>query len=104
MPVALSAAIARLVQVRTVDAGVDQDQPTVAAHRDGIAPDPLALPDPHAVRHVSQHSLTPSGVVTRHDRCRSSEPACAPEERAFLSDGGVDERSDGVVRCALVSR
>ncbi|HYN63931.1 MAG TPA: hypothetical protein VES36_04950, partial [Candidatus Limnocylindrales bacterium] len=35
---------------------------TLPAHRDGIAPDPPALPDPDAVAHLIQHRLTLSGI------------------------------------------
>ena len=46
--------IGELVQLGTFDAGIDQDQPIVPAHHDGIGPDPLALPDPDAVGHLIQ--------------------------------------------------
>src|SRR5206468_6718378 len=46
--------IGELVQIGTIDAGIDQDQPTLRTHRDGIAPDPRALPDPDAVGHLIQ--------------------------------------------------
>jgi hypothetical protein len=48
--------------IGTIDAGIDQDQPILPAHRDGIGPDPLALPDPDAVGHLSQHRFTLSQV------------------------------------------
>ena len=35
--------IGELVQIGTVDAGIDQEQPALPAHRDGIAPDIRAL-------------------------------------------------------------
>jgi hypothetical protein len=54
--------IGELVQIGTIDAGIDQDQPILPAYRDGIAPDPLALPDPDAVGHLIQHRFTLSGV------------------------------------------
>ena len=54
--------VGELVQVGTVDAGIDQDQPGLPAHHDGVAPDPLALPDPDAVGHLIQHRLTLSGI------------------------------------------
>ena len=57
--------IGELVQVGTVDTGIDQDQPTLAAHHDGIAPDPRALPDPDAVGHLIQHRVTVSGGSAR---------------------------------------
>jgi hypothetical protein len=56
--------IGKLVQIGTIDAGIDQDQPTLPAHRDGIAPDPRALTDPDAVGHLIQHRLTLSGTST----------------------------------------
>ena len=36
--------ISELVQIGTIDAGIDQDQPTLPAHHDGITPDLRALP------------------------------------------------------------
>ena len=59
--------IGELVQIRTVDAGIDQDQPTLPAHHGGIAPDPLALPDPDAVGHLIQHRFTLSGISARRE-------------------------------------
>ena len=47
--------IGELVQLGAVDAGIDQDQPVLPAHHDGVGPDPLALPDPDAVGHLGQH-------------------------------------------------
>ena len=44
--------IGELVQIPTIDAGIDEDHPILPAHRDGIAPDPRALPDPDAVGHL----------------------------------------------------
>ncbi len=35
-----------IVQLGTMDAGIDHDQPIVTAHHDRIGPDPLALPNP----------------------------------------------------------
>ena len=52
--------IGELVQLGTIDAGIDQDQPALPAHHDGIAPDPRTLPDPDAVGHLSQHRFTVS--------------------------------------------
>ena len=46
--------IGELVQLGTFDAGIDQDQPIIRAHHDGVGPDPLALPDPDAVGHLFQ--------------------------------------------------
>ena len=57
--------IGELGQVGPVDPGIDQDHPIVTAYDDGIAPDPLALPDPDAVGHFVQHRLTLSGVSAR---------------------------------------
>ena len=58
--------IGELIQIGAVDAGIDQDQPIVPAHHGGVAPDPLALADPDAVGHLSQHRPTLSGVsITR---------------------------------------
>ena len=54
--------IGELVQIGPVDAGIDQDQPTLRAHHGGIAPDPLALPDPDAVGYLIQHRFNLSGV------------------------------------------
>lgn len=55
--------IGELVQLGTVDAGIDQDQSTIPAYHDGIAPDPRALPDPDAVGHLVQHRSTLSAIV-----------------------------------------
>ena len=70
------------VQIGTVDAGIDQDQPTLPAHHDGIAPDPLALPDPDAVGHLIQHRFTLSGVSPGAScdalRVRIRDPRAAP--------------------------
>ena len=60
--------VGELVQLGTVDAGIDQDQPAVPAHHDGIAPDPLALPDPDAVGHLVQHRLTLSAPTLSRPR------------------------------------
>jgi hypothetical protein len=57
--------IGELVQIRTIDARIDQDQPTLPAHRDGIAQDPLALPDPDTVGYLIQHGFTVSGIPAR---------------------------------------
>ena len=40
----------------------------VAAHHDGVAPDPLALPDPDAVGHLVQHRSTLAPNWSRHNR------------------------------------
>ena len=42
------------VQLGTIDAGIDQDEPILPAHRNGIGRDPLALPDSDAVGHLIQ--------------------------------------------------
>jgi len=57
--------IGELVQLRAIDAGIDQDQPALPAHRDGIAPDPRALPDPDAVGHLIQHGVHGSLLARR---------------------------------------
>jgi len=59
--------IGELVQLGTIDAGIDQDQPTLSAHHDGIAPDPRALPDPDALGHLIQHRFTLSVISARHN-------------------------------------
>lgn len=59
--------IGELVQLGTVDAGIDQDQPTVAAHHDAVAPDPRALSDPEALGHLIQHRFTVSVIPVRHN-------------------------------------
>ena len=56
--------IGELGQIGAVDAGVDQDQAFVPAHRDGVAPDPLALSDPHAIGYLVQHRMMLSGTST----------------------------------------
>ena|GEM_PF-2403831 len=53
--------IGELVQLGTIDARIDQDQPILPAHDDGIRPDPLTLPDPDAVGHFSQHRFHSTG-------------------------------------------
>jgi len=52
--------IGELVQIGTIDAGIDQDQPALPADRDGIAPDPRALPDPYAVGYRSANRVAGS--------------------------------------------
>ena len=69
--------IGELVQIGTVDAGIDQDQPTLPAHHDGIAPDPLALPHPHTVGHLIQHRVTVPVISARRNHAW---------QRAELSD------------------
>ncbi len=72
--------IGELARIGAVDAGIDQDQPTFPADRDGIAPDPLALPDPDTVGHLIQHRFTLSSVSIRRS-CTS-----------FGSGSGTDVR------------
>ena len=55
--------IGELVQIGTLDARVDQGQPGLPAHHNGIAPHPRALPDPDAVGHLTQHRITLSRGV-----------------------------------------
>lgn len=75
--------VGELVQLGAVDAGIDDDQSLVPAHHDGIAPDPLALPDPDAVGHLTQlahvHShwvghSTETAIGGRTHRLRTGEP------------------------------
>jgi hypothetical protein len=47
--------VGELAEIGTVDAGIDQDQPTLPAHHNRVTPNPLALPDPDAVGHLIQH-------------------------------------------------
>jgi hypothetical protein len=70
--------IGELVQIGTIDAGIDQDQPTLPAHRDGIAPDPRALPDPDAVGHLMQHRFTLSGASARRQLRQPPGQVLAP--------------------------
>jgi hypothetical protein len=65
--------IRELVQLGTIDAGIDQDQPILPAQHDGIGPDPLTLPDPDAVGHLSQHRFTLSGIYPRRERSADGE-------------------------------
>jgi hypothetical protein len=53
--------ISQLVEIRTVDARINQNQTVIATHDDSVAPHPFALPHPDAVGHLLQHSLTLSG-------------------------------------------
>ena len=41
--------------------------------RDGIAPDPFALPDPDAVGHLIQHQFTPLGMCAPAQSCWAGE-------------------------------
>ena len=73
--------IGELVQIGTIDAGIDQDQPTLPAHHDGVAPDPLALPDPDAVGHLDSASIDPVRYLhpaqSRPARARTHLPPSA---------------------------
>ena len=64
--------IRELVQLGTMDAGIDQDQPILPAHHDGIGPDPLALPDPDAVGHLIQLAHLHSNRLVTVLRLRSA--------------------------------
>src|SRR5262249_29698419 len=57
--------IGELVELGTVDAGVDQDQPALPTHHDGVAPDPLALPPPDPGRPPVQALCTPQSKSLR---------------------------------------
>src|SRR3954452_16302842 len=77
--------VGELAQIATGDAGIDQDQPRDPAHHGGVAPDPLALPDPDAVSYLSQHRLNLSGDSTQREWPRTSRPirpAASPEAHA----------------------
>ena len=82
--------IGELVQIGTIDAGIDQDLPTLPAHRDGIAPDPRALPDPDAVGHLMQHRFSLSGASARREPRRPSGqvpgPAGVPPKRTLVHE------------------
>jgi hypothetical protein len=84
--------IGELVQIGTSDAGIDQDQPTLPAHCDGIAQDPLALPDPDAVGHLMQHRFTLSGsppAARGHARrVRSRDRRGVPPKRPSMPMSG----------------
>jgi hypothetical protein len=84
---------------------IDQDQPILPAHHDGIGPDPLTLPDPDAVGHFSQHRFTLSGIsraqgesplalVARHRRRPAGTRAVlldmAELEQEFTPQAGVE--------------
>ena len=69
--------IGELVQLGSIDAGIDQDQPVLRAHHDGIGPDPLALPDPDAVGHLIQLAHLHS------NRSFSVQPSAAHAETAI---------------------
>ncbi len=60
----LAHVVGQLIQLRAIDAGIDQDQPVGAAHDDGIGPDPRALSYPDAVGHLSQHRLILSSTAS----------------------------------------
>ena len=66
--------IGELVELGTLNAGIDQNQPILPAHHDGIGPDPRTLADPDAVGHLSQHRFTLSGTsAPRKRRARRSK-------------------------------
>ena len=79
--------IRELVQLGAIDAGIDEDQPLLPAHHNGIGPDPLALPDPDAVGHLT--SASP------HRRAGASTPRA---RRQLLADPLIDPDVDGVAR------
>jgi len=95
--------IGELVQIRTIDAGIDQDQPTLPAHRDGIAPYPLALPDPDAVGHLIQHRFSLSGVsvLSRSNTRLHRRPA---HSYATLTRWWLADRVLLMIVCLLVRR
>ena len=76
--------IGELVQIGTINAGIDQDQPTLPAHHDGIAPDPLALTDPDAVGHLIQH------WCTLQSRCCRLTPSAASRKLSRAKPGAAD--------------
>jgi hypothetical protein len=103
--------IGELVQLRAIDARIDQDQPALPAHRDGIAPDPRTLPDPDAVGHLSQHRFTLSSispqrkrrarphplrviVAARRDSSRASSTRPSRSRRSPRTLGRLARRSD----------
>src|SRR3954451_5056053 len=87
--------VGELAQIATGDAGIDQDQPRDPAHHGRVAPDPLALPDPDAVSHLSQHRLNLSGDSTQREWPRAPRPirpAASPKAHAHADDGRVSWR------------
>jgi len=84
--------IGELVQLRAIDAGIDQDQPTLPAHRDGIAPDPRALPDPDAVGHLMQHRFSLSGASARRELRRPSGQGPGTGGRPSEAHSRAEER------------
>ena len=88
--------IGELVQIGTIDAGIDQDQPTLPAHRDGIAQDPRALPDPDAVGHLIQHRFTLSGISARAQE--ESPLETGRKARSWYFDGQECPRAEIVGR------
>jgi hypothetical protein len=82
--------IRELGQLGTVDAGIDQDQPILPAHHDGIGPDPLTLPDPDAVGHFSQHRFTLSSISPGvRGRARSHSLRVIVAAHAPFENGGL---------------
>lgn len=75
--------VGELVQLGAFDAGIDDDQSLVPAHHDGIAPDPLALPDPDAVGHLTQlaHVHSRWSVTVLRPRSVAELIACGPVSR-----------------------
>ncbi len=73
--------IGKLVQLGTIDAGIDQDQPMLPAHHDGIGPDSLTLLDPDAVGHEIQGLGYDGGKTILDDRLRELRPRYLPEPR-----------------------
>jgi ribosomal protein S18 acetylase RimI-like enzyme len=76
--------IRELVELGTVDAGIDQDQPILPEHHDGIRPDPRTLPDPDTVGDLSQHRLTVSGISPGRAADGSCSCRAIVRRRAFL--------------------
>ena len=88
--------IGELVQLGAIDAGIDQDQPILPAHRDGIGPDPLALPDPDAVSHLIQLAHPPSDRLVAVLRRRSAAKFIAFRGEG-LGDDCVEWESEEIV-------
>jgi RNA polymerase sigma-70 factor (sigma-E family) len=86
--------IGELVQLRTIDAGIDQDQTILSAYHDGVAPDPRALPDPDAIGHLIQHRSTLSGTSTQ--RNHAGQETVYVNSRAGGAQVGGGYRLSGV--------
>jgi len=86
--------IRELVQLGTVDAGINQDQPILPAHHDAIGPDPRTLPDPDALGHLSQHRFTVSGISPpgrkRRARSHSLRVTGASRWRWAFANGSIE--------------